>query len=318
LCASRRLLCFATLMASCVAVMTREPMAAREQAAPILVNVAVTRAGAPVDGLAAADFVIRDSGVAQSAALVPPGTVPVSLLLAFDTSASVRGSALEDLKAAAHAAVAALGPRDEAALLTFSQNVTLRAGWTSTRVALEQAIDGLTGQGLTALSDGVLAALAMGGKPDTRRLVLFFTDGDDTSSWTSPPAIVQAARRSGAVIAAVTLDTPGHSTAEITKLLEARKPGDKFPGDVMSWMTLQPSLYRGALLPLLAIDTGGDMVRAADTVRLRTALPALVTAFSRRYVLRYTPTGVAATGWHPLQIEVTNGGDVSARSGYWR
>jgi VWFA-related protein len=285
----------------------------------ILVDVSVTRAGARVEGLTNADFIIKDSGIVQNAQIVAADSFPVSLLLAFDASASVRGEPLNNLKTAAKAAVAALRPNDEAALMTFSHSVTLRAGWTTSREALTKAIDGVTATGLTALNDAAFAALALTSKPGTRRLVLFFTDGDDTSSWTTAAALLQAARRAESVFYNVTLDSARHSVAAISKMLEApAKPGEHLREDVEQWMTAEPTLYRGAALSLVTMETGGETLHAADGPKLSAAFVDIVSRFTHRYVLAYTPTGVPATGWHPLTVEVKGGGEVSARRGYAR
>jgi len=285
----------------------------------ILVDVGVSRAGVAVEGLTAADFVVKDSGVAQTVQLVSAGGFPVSLLLAFDASASVRGLPLEHLKTAAKAAIATLRPTDEAALMTFSHSVLLRSGWTTSRENLTKAIDSVTGTGLTALNDAAFAALALAPKPGTRRLILFFTDGDDTSSWTSAAALVQAARRTEAVVYNVALDSSRNSGAAISRMLETRrKPGDTTQADVEKWMTAEPTLYRGAALTLLTLETGGESLRATETAKLTATFTDVVSRFSRRYVLAFTPSGVPATGWHPIEVEVKGGGDVNARRGYTR
>ena len=309
------------------AIVSASSLLAKQQAPPrfaggteaILVDVSVTRAGARVEGLTNADFIVKDSGIVQTAQIVATDTLPVSLLMAFDASASVRGEPLNNLKTAAKAAVAALRPNDEAALMTFSHSVTLRSGWTTSREALTKAIDGVTATGLTALNDAAFAALALTSKPGTRRLVLFFTDGDDTSSWTTASALLQAARRSESVFYNVTLESARHSVAAISKMLEApAKPGEHVREDVEQWMTAEPTLYRGAALSLITMETGGETFRAADGTKLGTAFADIVSRFTHRYVLAYTPTGVTAAGWHPLTVEVKGGGEISARRGYTR
>lgn len=324
MCASRR-----TLAAAVAAALSLAAAAPGAQQTPkfsaaadaILVDVSVTRAGSLVEGLTAADFVVRDSGVVQTTQLVETGGLPVNLLLALDTSASVRGPSLDHLKDAARAAVTSLRPGDEAALLTFSHNVLLRSSWTSSRESLLKAIDGVTGQGLTALNDAAFATLAMTGKRGTRRLVLFFTDGDDTASWTSAADLLQAARRSDAIVYGVTLDAAGNSGAAFARLLATRPKGtDQAPARALleQWLATEPRLYRGALLSMLALETGGETLRAADTAKVGAAFVDIVSRFGRRYVLAYTPTGVPAAGWHPIDVEVKGGGDVSARRGYIR
>ena len=320
-----RLVIKAAILATTI--VSASSLLAQQQAPPrfaggteaILVDVSVTRSGARVEGLTNADFIVKDSGIVQTAQIVATDTLPVSLLMAFDASASVRGEPLNNLKTAAKAAVAALRPNDEAALMTFSHSMTLRSGWTTSREALTKAIDGVTATGLTALNDAAFAALALTSKPGTRRLVLFFTDGDDTSSWTTASALLQAARRSESVFYNVTLESARHSVAAISKMLEApAKPGEHVREDVEQWMTAEPTLYRGAALSLITMETGGETFRAADGTKLGAAFADIVSRFTHRYVLAYTPTGVTAAGWHPLTVEVKGGGEVSARRGYTR
>ena len=269
----------------------------------VLVDVLVTRASKPVPDLKTADFVVLDSGVQQKADLVAVESLPISLLLALDASASVRGAALDHLKAAAKAAVGSLRPADEAALVTFAHNLSLGAPWTSDRAKVTQAIDAVVAQGSTALSDAVYATLAMKGKAGTRTLVLLFTDGDDTASWLSGTNVLEAARRSDAVVYGVTLPKPAGAitaTDDLDRMFRA-----------------EPRLYRSALVPVLARETGGELFRANDTKDLTTLFVDAVTRFNTRYVLSYAPTGVPATGWHPIEVKVSaTGVDVRARRGY--
>lgn len=102
---------------------------------PDLVRIQVKRGGKPVAGLAASDFELRDSGVRQQIQAVTYQDVPLSVLLALDGSSSVRGERLAHLKDAATAAVGALRPDDQTAILTFSQRVDLR---TSSRRAISR------------------------------------------------------------------------------------------------------------------------------------------------------------------------------------
>jgi VWFA-related protein len=286
----------------------------------VLIDVQVSRNGRAVEGLTAADFSVRDSGVVQKCDLVSIDRLPVNLMLALDTSASVRGPALDQLKDAAQAAVTGLRPADQAALLTFSHNIRLHTDWTANREQLNKAIAGVTAQGSTALADAAFASLAYRTKPGTRTLVLFFTDGDDTASWLSAADLVQVARRSNAVVFGVTRTAPGNTGAALTAMLHPGRAGSGAPprAQIERWFADEPSLYRGAMLPLLALETGGESLQAADMGKLRAAFVDIIARFSQRYVLSFTPTGVAASGWHPLDIDVQGGGDLSARRGYTR
>ena len=197
--------------------------------------------------------------------------------------------------------------------------MNLRAGWTSDRAKLARAVDGITAQGATSLTDAAFAALAMRGRPTSRTLVLFFTDGDDTASWLSAADVARAARRAEAVVSSVMLSAPGNTAAVIAKTFAAPgTPGADARAQIAPWLADEPSLYRSALLPVLALETGGETVQLADTSGLAAAFADVLARHRGRYVLRYTPIGVAATGWHPIQVDVRGGGDVTTRSGYLR
>jgi len=84
----------------------------------VAVDVLVTRDGRPVTGLTADDFSVRDNDVPQRIDAVLLEDVPITLLLVLDTSGSVGGAPLVQLRAAAEAAVEALRPDDRVGLVT--------------------------------------------------------------------------------------------------------------------------------------------------------------------------------------------------------
>src|SRR3954467_13667688 len=69
----------------------------------VSVDVLVTDGHAPVAGLAASDFELRDNGVLQTIDLVDTSEIPVNAVLALDTSASIAGQRQRDLIAASEA-----------------------------------------------------------------------------------------------------------------------------------------------------------------------------------------------------------------------
>ncbi len=167
----------------------------------VRVDVLVLDGSRPVSGLTAGDFVLTDSGVTQQVDVLSMDDLPVSVMLALDTSTSVTGTTLDRLKDGATAALDAVGPDGRVAVITFASAVTLAAGWAppgaATRTALSAAIAG----GMTALYDAAFAALT---SPDSlagrRNLIIVFSDGADTASWlprTAVPGNRQAHRCRG-------------------------------------------------------------------------------------------------------------------------
>lgn len=94
----------------------------------VQLDVFVAKDGKALRDLTVEDFEILDNGVRQDIRLIEPETVPLSTVLVFDTSDSVRGEKLQYLKAAARAFLKGLDTKDQAALLTFSSCLQLEGG----------------------------------------------------------------------------------------------------------------------------------------------------------------------------------------------
>ena len=277
----------------------------------VRVDVLVLDGNRPVSGLTAADFELTDSGISQRIDSTTFEDVPLSVMLTLDASSSVRGAPLEHLKQAASAVTGLLRPGDRAALLTFAEEVDLSCDWTADREQLERAIARTEAAGSTALHDASYAALTLKDARAGRALVLVFSDGDDTSSWLSGQTVVEVARRSDAVIYGVGLRTAASS--RLGYLVDFRSGLQPDIPPVVSPLLTQP------FLTALAEETGGQYLEAERSDRLREVFVRVITEFRSRYLLTYTPTGVDAGGWHPIQVKVKNKrGTVTARRGYLR
>ena len=79
------------------------PPVFRAEVDVVRVEVLVTRGGAPVRGLGAADFEVRDNGRLQALDPILEEETPVDAILVLDMSASVNGPKLDALKVAARA-----------------------------------------------------------------------------------------------------------------------------------------------------------------------------------------------------------------------
>jgi len=244
-------------------------------------DVSVTRGGQPVQGLTARDFALTDNGVAQEVDSVMLDRLPLSVTLVLDTSTSVAGDRLAHLVQAGDGLVSALRPDDRVALVTFSHLVDLRVPMTEDKPAVRDALHNITGLGATALRDAVELALALQPHDRTRPLMLIFTDGLGTTSWLAEDAVVDTARRVGVVIHAVRVES------------------DRF-------------------LERLAESSGGRTWSATSDRQLRELFTSALDEMRARYLLTYTPKGVARAGWHELKVRLRNGrADVTARPGYF-
>jgi hypothetical protein len=69
----------------------------------------------------------------------------------------------------------------------------------------------------------------------------------------------------------------------------------------------------------LASETGGRYFDLQRGSQLRDTFVRILTEFRSRYLLTYTPRGVDAGGWHPIEVKLKKGrGGATARRGYLR
>jgi Ca-activated chloride channel family protein len=247
----------------------------------VRVDVDVVRGDKPITSLTAADFEVLDNGVAQQVQLVSPQSVPISVVLALDTSSSLGQRERTHLAAAGARVVDALQAQESAALLTFSERIAIPSLFTSDTSALKTLLAMPTAAGDTALHDAAHAAMLVGATAPGRPIVILFSDGDDTASFLGADAVLEPAQRTGAVVCVVM--THGE----------------------------------GSLLRQLATTTGGVFVKETSLARVGTRFTEMLESVRRRYLISFTPTGVDTAGWHRLTVKVKGGGEVRARSGYW-
>ena len=275
----------------------------------VRVDVLVTDGRRPVTGLTADDFELRDSDVVQSLNAVAIADVPISVMAALDISQSVKGDTLAQLKQGVQAAFSALEPRDHAALITFASDVRLRHDWTTELHNVQDTVGDLRAAGGTSLWDAAFTALTFTDPtPAMRRLVLVFSDGDDTSSWLPRGSVIDKAQRTDAVVYSIEM------TAEKTqsRRIHNRSGIELSKSDRTAWIETP-------FLEELADATGGDTFKTNNAGDLRQAFTRILTEFRTRYLLTYSPQGVDKGGWHPIEVKLkSKKGKVTARRGYLR
>jgi VWFA-related protein len=285
------------------------------RALAVRVDVLVTDGRQPVTGLTARDFEVKDDGVVQAIAEIDHEQLPLNLILVFDTSSSVAGARMRALVDAGQSLVDQLRDGDRAAVLSFASRVRLLTPLTPSRQQVHAALAALDAKGATSLRDATFAALALRGADPGRTLLLIFSDGNDTSSWLSSSQVVEAGRRTDAVVYAVAVTRE----RTITRLAN-NVPG--WPGTPAGMQTVRQDTVAvkraGPFLERLTQESGGRILFTTSDNDLRTAFTKTLAEFRDRYVLSYTPTGVAASGWHRLEVTLKGKkGKVTARRGYF-
>ena len=87
----------------CAAAISGKQAAFSSRVTGVRVDVLVSENGAPVTGLTAADFEVRDNGVVQDVDLIEFGKLPLNVIMALDLSQSTMGERLLHLRLAARA-----------------------------------------------------------------------------------------------------------------------------------------------------------------------------------------------------------------------
>jgi Ca-activated chloride channel homolog len=247
----------------------------------VRVDVLVTDKGQPIRGLGPSDFEVVDNGVPQRVDLVSFEQIPLNVILALDMSSSLEGERLDHLREAGRAVLSGLKKEDQGALITFSHSLTLGAGLTTDVATVRRALDETDPIGETSLVDGVYAAMMVGESDAGRALVIVFSDGLDTSSWLSADSVLETAKRSDVVAYAVAV---GRSKPEFLRELTSL--------------------------------TAGRLFEVEKTANLQSIFLSVLEEFRHRYLVSYTPRGVAKDGWHRLTVHVKRDATVKARPGY--
>jgi VWFA-related protein len=233
--------------------------------------------------------------------------LPLSIAILIDTSQSEERT-LPDEKAAARAFLEAVmrPTRDEAAIVSFTGDVTLEQGFTGNLERLRRAIDrvefvppsGYIGGGVvvgttppisdqnqmmagsTALWDAVWASsndLLSISAENTRRAIILLTDGVDTISQVKMHEAIERAQKADALIYAIGI-------------------GDSYQGGVDN-----------GSLKKIAEKTGGRAFFPHNESELRTAFDQIQRDLREQYLVAYSPSNKARDGsYRMIRIEVAD------------
>ncbi len=157
-------------------------------------------------------------GIAYNGDLVDFDVAPVSssldVVIAIDTSGSMRGNALRDAKLAAASFIDSLPEDSNVAVLGFGETVDVLAELTSDRTAALASVDDLVAIGETRLWDGLIAAADLAAtNQDSIPYVVVLSDGDDSISDASQQEAVERLEGSNVGLYAVAI-TSGEATGE--------------------------------------------------------------------------------------------------------
>jgi Ca-activated chloride channel family protein len=258
------------------------------QTVPVYSTV-VDTAGRLVPDLEQKDFEIYDEGKKQELSIFLTDVQPISVVVMLDTSGSMTAN-LEMLKNAAEKFVIRLLPADRAKIGSFSDKIVVSPNFTSDRDRLVRYLREEVDFGNpTRLWDAAWVSLDELAKETNRRVVLLFTDGDDT-------------------------DSRQHSLREVLNRANAEDYmvyGIGFRSHVMGTITKpDPGLKR------IATETGGGYFELKTSDELNSTFSRVADELHRQYVLGFSPA-VLDGKVHKLSVVVKRPGMTArARTSY--
>src|SRR5262245_246017 len=159
-----------------------------------------------VSDLTIDDFEILDNEKPQPVVVFDNSIQPITVVVMLDTSGSMT-LALDLLKRAAEQFLIRLLPKDRARVGAFNDKIEISARFTNNRDELISDVRDLDFGNGTRLWDAVRTSLDELKGVEGRRVVLVFTDGDDTSSKASLGQVTERARDEEVMIYAIGLQS---------------------------------------------------------------------------------------------------------------
>ena len=273
--------------------------------AAVMVDVAVQdKSRRAITGLQPQDFTVLDNGVPQQIDQLSFGRLPIDVTIALDVSYSVTGLLLDRLRLGIQQLMGDLRKEDRLKLLLFSLRPTRAVDFTSDEQQVERALQTVTAGGGTSLYDSISVALVSTPGGDRRQLIVFFTDGGDSTS-TSSPAMVRAVAE--------------RSRATLTFVMPTSPIGIAVPFEVRTaFSRATTATVVDPLLASLARETSGSVLPVGATTNLGPVFRQILDVFRQTYVLMYVPKDVERGGFHTITVTVNRpDATVQARRGYF-
>ena len=173
----------------------------------VSVDATVTDAqGRLVPGLEREDFTILDNDKPQEITFFDSNVQPFTVVVMMDFSASMTAN-LDRLKMAAEQFILRMLPADKGQVGAFSDKIQFSGTFTNKRDDLIFALRELQFGNPTRLYDAINESMAMLKGVEGRRVVLAFTDGDDTASDVGMGDVLDRAREEEVMIYAIGLES---------------------------------------------------------------------------------------------------------------
>jgi Ca-activated chloride channel family protein len=287
-------------LAACVCSAQEEP-SSTVKVSVRLVNVFVTVTdahGAPIGNLTKDNFRLSEDGIGQKISVFDKeSALPLSIILAIDTSLSTKKDLPLELASARRFAHSILRPVDGLSVYQFSEIVDEIVPFTPDLRTIDRGIDRIHVGSATALYDALYLGSRALEKRKGRKVMVVITDGGDTVSKTDYREAVRAAQEAEAIVYSLIV-VPVEASA-------GRDTGGEH-----------------ALIQL-SEDTGGKYYYASSLAQLDSAFHQISDELRTQYLLAYYPSRrFSNSEFRRLQVDVNGPPEASDyrvrhRTGYY-
>ncbi len=251
-----------------------------------LVNVYVTvvdEKGAPVGGLTKDDFQLSEDGVPQSIAVFgKESQLPLSIVLALDTSLSTRKDLRLELDSAQQFIKSILRRQDVLSVYQFAEEVDELVPFTSDIGRIESGLRRAHIGSATAMYDAIFLASRSLERREGRKVLVVITDGGDTISKVDYAEALRAAQIADTLVYSI-IDVPIEASA-------GRNTGGEH-----------------ALIQISA-DTGGKSYYSDSPQQLDHAFQQVSDELRTQYLLAYYPKQrLAESDFRRIEVKLRPG-----------
>jgi Ca-activated chloride channel family protein len=211
------------------------------------------------------DFEVLDNGKPQPITFFENQAQPITVVVMLDTSGSMTG-AIKLLRSAAEQFLIRLLPEDRGKVGAFNDKIEFSSTFTSDRDDLIAAVKDLDYGNATRLHDALAASLDELVGIEGRRVILVFTDGEDTSSRVRLGQVIDRARADEVMVYAIGLESEMFNGVRVVR---SRPDGG---------------------LRRLAEETGGGFFELKKTDELAPTFTRVAQELHSQYVVGFAPT----------------------------
>lgn len=236
--------------------------------------------GAPYASLQKEDFRVYEDGVEQKLSVFERQSgLPLSIVMALDTSMSTRKDLPLEVTSARKFAHTLLRPVDAISLYQFSTYVSEALPFTNDERRIDAALNHLRTGAATALYDAIFLSAQVLDHRQGRKVIVLITDGGDTASKTDYQEAVRAAQISESIIYSIIM-VPIEADA-------GRDTGGEH-----------------ALIQL-SRDTGGKFYYATSVAQLDEAFRQISDELRTQYLLAYYPKSRVGNEFRRITVELS-------------